>query len=130
MRIPFMKHLAWYLAVMMFILAVAPRVEAGLAPSEVIALTQSDRTEDVGKIQKFLETKMVRDRLEKLGLSPDETSNRLSQLSDNEMHQLATQIDNLTVGGDAGGVIIAILVIIILIIVILQLTGHKVIVTK
>ena len=51
MRIPFMKHLAWYLAVTMFILAVAPRVEAGLAPSEVIALTQTDRTEDVGKIQ-------------------------------------------------------------------------------
>jgi hypothetical protein len=130
MRIPFMKQLSWYLAVTMFILAIAPRVDAGFAPSEMISLVQSDRTEDLARIQNLLETKIVRERLDALGFSQDEIQGRLSQLTDQELHRLATQIDSLSVGGDAAGVIIAVLVIIILIIVILQLTGHKVLVTK
>ncbi len=130
MRIPFMKQLSWYLAITMLILAIAPRADAGFAPSEVIALTQADRAEDIGKIQKVLEMKIVRERLTTLGFSHDEIETRLSRLTDQELHQLATQIDSLAVGGDAAGVIIAVLVIIILIIIILQLTGRRVIVTR
>jgi hypothetical protein len=125
-----MKQLSWYLAVAMFILAIAPRVDAGFAPSEMISLVQSDRAEDLARVQNLLEAKIVRERLDALGFSQEEIQAKLSQLTDQELHQLATQIDSLTAGGDAGGVIIAILVIIILIIVILQLTGHKVLVTK
>jgi len=33
MRIPFMKHVTWYLVIAMFIIGIAPRVDAGLAPS-------------------------------------------------------------------------------------------------
>ena len=43
MRIPFMKQVAWYLVFAMFIIGIAPRVDAGLAPSEAIALAQVDR---------------------------------------------------------------------------------------
>lgn len=130
MRLPFMKQLSWYLAVAMFILAIAPRVDAGFAPSEMISLVQSDRAEDLARVQNLLEAKIVRERLDALGFSQEEIQAKLSQLTDQELHQLASHIDSLTAGGDAGGVIIAILVIIILIIVILQLTGHKVLVTK
>lgn len=130
MRIPFMKHLAWYLVVTMFVIAIAPRVDAGFVPSEVIALSAADRAADIERIQTVLETKMIRERLEKLGYTRDEISDRLSQLSDQQLHQIALQLDDLKVGGDALGVVIAILVIVLLVVLIIHFTGHKVIVTK
>lgn len=130
LRVPFMNHVAWYLVVAMFILSIAPRVNAGFAPSEIIDLKPEHRAADIEKIQSVLETKAVRERLSQFGLNQDEIAGRLSQLSDEQIHQFALQLDDLRVGQDAGGVIITVLVIIILVIVILQLTGHKIIVTK
>lgn len=130
MRIPLMKYIAWYLVIVVFIISIVPRVDAGLAPSEVIALTEADRTADLEKIQKFLEIKAVGERLKQLGLTQEEIQKRLTQLSDQQIHQLALQLDDLKIGQDALGIIIALLVIVILVVVILQLTGHKVIVTK
>jgi hypothetical protein len=74
--------------------------------------------------------KAVKERLSQLGFSHDEIQSKLSQLSDQQIHQIALQLDDLKVGQDALGVIIALLVIAILIVVLLKLTGHKVIVTK
>jgi hypothetical protein len=131
LKIPYMKHVAWYLVVAMIIISIAPRVEAGFAPSEVVDMKQIDRTAELEKIQSILETKAVHERLTQFGLSQDEITDRLSQLSDEQIHQLALQLDDLRVGQDSAlGVIIAVLVIVILVIVILQLTGHKIIVTK
>ena len=131
MKVPYMKYVVWYLVVAIVIISIAPRVEAGFAPSEIIKLKQGDRTSDIEKIQGILETKAVRERLMQFGLSHEEIAERLSQLSDKQIHQLALQLDDLRVGQDGAlGVIIALLVIVILVIVILQLTGHKVIITK
>ncbi len=130
MRIPFMKHVSWYLVLAMFIIGIAPRVDAGLAPSDIIALTQVDRTADLGKIQKVLETRAISERLAQFGLTQDEIQKRLTQLSDQQIHQTALQLDDLKIGQDALGVIIALLVIAILVVLLLQLTGHKVIITK
>jgi hypothetical protein len=130
MKVPFMKGLSWYLAVMMLVIAVAPRVDAGFAPSEVINALSSGRAADLDSIRQALETKMVRERLEQFGLTSDEIDSRLSQLSDDQLHQLALQVDEIRAGGDAAGVIIALLVIILIVVLIIYFTGHKVIVTK
>lgn len=131
LKVPYMKYVVWYLAVAMLIISIAPRVEAGFAPSEIIKLKQGDRTSDIEKIQGILEMKAVRERLRQFGLSHEEITQRLSQLSDEQVHKLALRLDDLRVGQDSGfGIIIGVLVIIILVIVILQLTGHKVIITK
>lgn len=129
MNIPFMKHVAWYLVIAMFIIGIAPRVDAGLVGSEITSLMQVDRTAELEKIQKFLETKAVSKRLGQFGYTQDEVQKRLTQLSDQQIHQIATKLDDLKIGGDGAGIVIALLVIVILVIVILQLTGHKVIVT-
>ncbi len=129
MRIPLMKHLSWYLIIAMFIIGIAPKADAGIAPSEIIVMSQADRTADLGKIQKVLEMKMVRERLEKLGFAQDEIQSKLGSLSDQQMHNLALQIDDMKVGGDLG-IVIALLVIAILVVLLIQLTGHKVVVTK
>jgi len=126
-----MKHISWYLVIAMFIIAIAPRVDAGLAPSEVIQLASVERAADLQKIRQTLEMKAVGERLTQLGLASEEVQQRLSSLSDQQIHQIALQLDDLKIGqSDALGVIIALLVIVILVIVILKLTGHKVIVTK
>ena len=131
MTIPFMKQISWYLVVAMFIIGIAPRVDAGLAPSEIIALSQTDRAADLAKIQKVLELKAVGERLTQLGLAQEEIKNRLDQLSDQQIHQAALQLDDLKVGqGDALGIIIALLVIAILIVILLNLTGRRVFITK
>lgn len=130
MRIPMMRYIALYLVFAMFMIGITPRVEAGLVPSQIIQTSQIDRSAEIERIQRVLEMKVVKDRLEKFGYTADEIRQRLDSLSDHQVHQLAQQIDELRVGGDGLGVVVALLVIVILVIVILQLTGHKVIVTK
>jgi len=130
MRIPLMRHISWYLIIAMFIIGITPKVEAGIAPSEIIVMSQADRAADLGKVQKVLEMKMVRERLEKLGFAQDEIQSKLSSLSDQQMHNLALQIDEIKVGGDGLGIVIALLVIAILVVLLIQLTGHRVVVTK
>lgn len=128
MKIPWIKQISWYLVIAMFIIAIAPKAEAGFAPSEILALGQTDRTGDLEKIQQVLEGKAVSERLAQLGLTRDEIQSRMSQLSDRQIHQIALQLDDLKVGkSDALGVVVAVLVIAILIVILLKLTGHRVV---
>jgi hypothetical protein len=122
------KYLVWYLACAMFVIGIAPRLEAAFTPSEALAPALSTRAVDVEKVRAVLEQKLVRQRLEDLGFSADEIAARLSELTDAQIHYFATRLDDLKVGGDFLGFLIAILIIIALVILILQLTGHRVLV--
>ncbi len=129
MYIPFKKSVALYLIAALFIISVFPRVgNTAFVPSEGIAF---DRISDINKIQRALEIKVVEQRLEALGLNQEEIKTRLTQLSDQQLHQLATKIDNLRLGQDSAlGALVAILLILLLLILLLDLTGHRVIVTR
>lgn len=84
---------------------------------------------DMAKVKTFLELKIVQQRLSDFGFSGDEISNRINQLSQDQLHQIATHIDGLDYGGDSGlSAVISLLIIVILVLVILQITGHKVII--
>lgn len=87
-----------------------------------------NKTSDIEKIRSFLESKIVQQRLADFGLTKEEISSRLEQLSPQELHDLAVHIDKIDYGGDALGVIISLLVIAILVIVILKLMGKQVII--
>jgi hypothetical protein len=130
MKKPFMKYVSCYLVVAMFVIGTVPRVYAGFSPSEVVALSKFDRSSDLEKIQKTLEMKMVRERLEQLGFSQDEIQKRLGQLTDQQIHQLAQTLDDLKVGGDSGTVIIILLLIALGFVLWLYMTGRTVAVTK
>ena len=129
MKKPFMKHITWYLVVAMFVIGITPRVYAGFSPSEVVGVSPIDRGSDLGKIQNALETKMIGERLKQIGLIPDEIQKKLSQLSDQQIHQLALQLDELKVGGDAGWTVLGIIIVLAAIaVLVIYLSGHEVVI--
>jgi hypothetical protein len=122
------KWVTWYMVTAMCLIGITPRLYAGLSPSEVIALSQSDRHSDLQKIQKVLESKMIRERLKQMGFSEEGIQNRLNQLTDNQIHQIASKVDELNVGGDGGTAVIIVLLVLILAALIIYVTGHRVVI--
>jgi hypothetical protein len=128
MRMVLNKWLTWYLVMAMLVIGITPKVYAGFSPSEMIVLSH-ERSSDLAKVQKFLEMKMVRERLKEYGLAQEEIQARLDRLSDQQIHQLALRVDDLRVAADDGlGIIIALLIIAILVVILIMLLGHRVIV--
>jgi hypothetical protein len=129
MKKTFMRHVTWYLVVAMFVIGITPRVYAGFSPSEVIGLSPIDRASDLKKIQNVIETKMIGERLKQFGLTPNEIQKKLNQLSDQQIHQLVLQLDELKVGGDGGWVILGIIIVLAAIaVLVIYLSGHEVVI--
>ena len=119
------KWVTWYMVSVMFLLGIAPRVYAGFSPSELITLSQIDRNSDFLKVQQVLESKMIRERLSQLGFTEEGIQQRLYQLSDEQIHQIALKIDELKVGGDAGEAIIIGLAVTIFIVAVIYFLGYR-----
>ena len=124
------KWVTWYMLLVMFLIGITPRVYADFSPSEVIALSQFDRTTDLQKIQKLLESKMVRERLSRLGFTEEGIQKRLSQLSNEQIHTLALKLDELKVGGDTGEAILIVILIAAIVVLVLYIMGYRVILKK
>jgi len=122
------KWITGYMVTVMCVIGITPRVYAGLSPSELISLSQSDRHSDLQKIQKVLESKMIRERLKQLGFSEEGIQNRLHQLTDDQIHQIASKVDELNIGGDGAAAVIIVLLILILIGLIIYVTGHRIVI--
>lgn len=126
------RVLIWLLVVTTFMTGLIPAdVSAGvLSPETLVSTNLADRDAALAKIRAVLDKKIVQQRLADLGLKADEIEARLAQLTDAQMQQLATQVDSIMAGGDGLGVVVFLLVIAILVVILLQLTGHKIIITK
>lgn len=120
-----MRHTAFILIAVMSLFSFVPKAEASLVPT---AMTMSSelRSQDLASVQKVLENKAVKARLSALGYSDAEISAKLSQVSDSELHGLASQLDALDAGGDGIGIVIGLLVIVLLVVVILKLSDKTV----
>ena len=131
----FTQMLIWTLAMTILVTGVfPPEVQAMLAPPSATANesgTGLNRAADLQKVQSVLETKVVSQRLADYGLSQEEISARVSQLSDAQLHQLAAQVDAMIPSGDGGlGIVIALLVIAILAVILVYLLDHRIVITK
>lgn len=120
------RCLLWYLVLSMLIVSVAPRAEASFAGSRAVSVSDDDREREIGQIQRFLETRIVETRLQELGFTATEIQSRLSSLSDQQIHKLALQMEELKTGGAGEGLLIGILIIILVIGVVLPLLGIRV----
>lgn len=120
------RFLICYLAIAVFLLPTAKGWGMFL-PSDQMIQTSG---EEIGKIQSFLESKIVAQRLSDLGLTAKEIASRLSLMSASELHEIATQIDTIYAGGDGFSSLAFLLIVALLVVVVLQATGYKVIITK
>ena len=96
---------------------------AMLAPAQSAASAEGQaygRAADMKTVQTALESKMVRERLKTLGLTDKEIESRLTRLSDQQIHQLAKDVNTLS----SGGFIEELLVLVILVLVIVFLVHH------
>src|SRR5512135_1252035 len=114
----FAKPLVIYLAVALVAAsAVAGPAEAmylPLGPGSTPDAPSVDRNAEMATIQKTLETEVIRQRLEDLGLSSGEVLAKLSTLTDEQVHQLASRIDAVQAGGRGGSIDATTLIIILL----------------
>jgi len=131
MKSSWMKWISWYLVVAMLVLGITPRLYAGFSPSEALSLPTFDRSSDLEKIRKVLEMKMVRERLKDFGFTPDEIEKKLNQLDDQQIHQLALNLDTLKVGGNGWAWVLVILILVAIgVIVYFYVTGHRVVIER
>ena len=103
---------------------------AALAPSQTTGVTaiSSARDADMLVAQRAFENKIVAQKLRDYGVTPDEAQVRLANMSDEDLHTLASATKGLPSGGDSAGALIGVLVVVILVIVILRLMNREVIV--
>lgn len=103
--------------------AISPGLNAAVLESEMIvsdSINISQRGIDEIKVRKALENKIVSERLVQHGLSSEEAQNKIGQMTDEEVHQIAVMSDRLPAGGDgavgfvAGVLVIAVLVLLII----------------
>ena len=113
-----------YLTVAFSVLSFVSSAPAMFIPSPYEGSGTSHRETDLQKIQKLLESKLVRHKLSQFGLTAEEVEARLHQLDDEQLHQVASQIDALEAGGDSTVAwVVALVLVLVIVFLILELTG-------
>ncbi|WKZ33368.1 MAG: PA2779 family protein [Thermodesulfobacteriota bacterium] len=128
----YFRQVALVLAFTMLVLGSIPTKSMALVigSDAVVAAVAAEeaREADIARVQRVLESKLVADKLQQAGLSEAEINERLSKLSDSELHSFASQLESLYPGGDALSAIIALLIIVILVLVVLKLADRKIVI--
>ena len=125
MKKAFVRGVACYAIAGLLLMSIAPKVDAGFLPSEMIPSSPSNRDLDLQNIRETLETKMIQERLNQLGFSQDEIQAKLSKLDDQQIHQLALTIDDIRVGGNGFEIVVVLLLIAIAIGIWFHVTGKR-----
>ena len=120
---PAFKVLSLYLVVAVFTLSLPAQGWAMLVSAD----REATRASDMASICTTLESSMIKQRLMDYGLTSEEAVQRISSLSDEQVHQLSSNMDAVQAGGDASGVVLGIVLIAAIVILVLELTGHKVV---
>ena len=120
-----MKRPMLVLVLLQMLLTVALPLGSGMAmvaPADETVTSESvseSRRGDLRTLQRVLENKVVHQRLQDLGFTDEQINSRVNQLSDAQLHQVASQINTLFPGGQDGTVwtIVGILLIVVLVII-------------
>ncbi len=116
------KRLPVYFVIVLIVISfVACPAEAMFTPAapQTQPTPHFDREADLVKIQKALESKILQQRLLDYGLSPANAVAKINGLSDEQVHQLAANIDALQAGGISSTNLIIILLLIVLVLVLI-----------
>jgi hypothetical protein len=106
------------LAASLFASSVQSAAYAGVISTQQY-LTANDREATRARIDAVLAREEVRSKLEHYGVDAAEADARLAALTDQELEQLATDLENMPAGGSVLGVIGVVFIVLL----ILELTG-------
>src|ERR1700752_5217748 len=106
------------LAVSLFASSIQSAAYAGVISTQQY-LTTLDREATRARIDAVLAREEVRAKLEQYGVDPAQTDARLAAMKDQELEQLATDLENMP----AGGSVLAVVGIVFIVLLILELTG-------
>ena len=124
-----LKHITFLMLVSFGILSFVPRADAAFMSNyDMLSSQLGYSATDMSTIQQTLENKMVIERLEALGYSREEISDRLAMLTPEERHDLAARIDSLQSGQGVWGVIVGVLLVALLVLLILHFMDKRVVV--
>ena len=128
------KPLAAYLiAALMVLSSLAGPAEAMLVPPGSDAAgpaVSANRAADLTTVRATLESKVLRQRLEDYGLTGDEAMARINSLSDEQIHQLASNMQSVQPGGDGVGFVFSLVVIAALVVLIIFLLEGRIEIRK
>lgn len=117
-----LRNVGFALIITLALIGMLPKISmAGVIPADEASANASLRAENIGKIQNVIERKEIAAQLSSYGLTPDEINARLDQLSDEQITELAAQVDQINAGGDAAGLLITILVVVLVVALVLWL---------
>lgn len=104
---------------------ISASVRAATVESQMISPEENASTSreiDELKVRRALENKLVAEKLMSHGLTKEEVSAKLNQMSDEQVHQMASLADRIPAGGNGAiGIVIALLVIFALVLLIIFL---------
>ena len=102
-------------------------VPFGLAQAKMVAtdqvIEQTDPAGDRARVESFLLRDDVQKQLILLGIDPEEATNRVASLSDQEIQQIAGRLDKLPAGEGAIGPIVGAVVLIFIVLLVTDLLG-------
>jgi hypothetical protein len=116
------KGFIMYFMVWLIVIGCLPTEGMAMRIPSDATMTESGITKrdaDLQQIQTQLESKLVAQRLSDVGLTPPEVQERLASLTDEQLHQVAQNLDGL----QSGGVLFLILAIIGAVVVALAIIG-------
>lgn len=111
-----LRNVSFALIVALGLIGMVPRTGlAGVIPADESAANSALRAENIVKIQTALERKEIAAKLSDYGLTPNEVSARVDKLSDEQVTELASQVDQINAGGDGEGLLISIIVLVLVV---------------
>ena len=78
-------------------------------------VTSDSLQKDINTIQQALESKIVQEKLKTCGLTADEAASKLSTMTPDQIHMLATASNDLLAGGDAATLVYIVVAVIVII---------------
>lgn len=87
--------------------------QATLIGTEQVAQASANRTDDRARIDSALARADVRERLQDLGVDPQQATDRIAALTDEEAARLAGSLDNAPAGGSIVGAIVFVFVLLL-----------------
>lgn len=113
------SFLTFVALVMSLIISQIPHVAMAEVAHQMIptaaVVEEMSRTQTRARVQSYLDRADLQEALKKQGIPINEVEARVASLSDQELRDLATQMDKAQYGGDVGGILIVVLLVVLII---------------